>query len=218
VYVQFAKAREEQGQLAEAAAEYERAGDSAAAVRLLLAVGSADKAFATARSSGRPGAAALIVKHCVARSDWAGAVEFNVVAGNYAAAWQIAQTHSQMDTYAAAIGTGAPAATHAQVAVYFQNVKEHFKAACQYELAGNTLSAVSQFMAHVKKVRASRTHRLPRAARSRGGAPAQAPAHARAHAAACRCRPWRARRRRSARWRSFRVRRPTTRGAWHAWC
>ena len=65
---------------------------------------------------------------------------------------QVAQTHGQMDTYATSLGPTAPAEQHAQVAVCFQNVKEHFKAAEQFALAGNQLSAVSQYMAHTKKV------------------------------------------------------------------
>lgn len=60
-----------------------------------------------------------------------------------------------MDTYASSLGPSAPAEQHAQVAVCFQNVKEHFKAAAQFELAGNQLSAVSQYMAHAKKVLSS---------------------------------------------------------------
>jgi hypothetical protein len=65
---------------------------------------------------------------------------------------QIAQTHGEIDTYASSLGPTAPAQQHAQVAVCFQNIKEHFKAAIQFELAGNQLSAVSQYMAHAKKV------------------------------------------------------------------
>lgn len=201
--MQFAKVREEQGHLAEAAVEYERAGDAASSVRLLLETGNVNKAFGVSRRSGSATAAALIVKHCVGQSNWAGAVEFSIIAGDYNSAWQVqhpsvnshhnavrfpkhgpctnkscdrksyycmvtcvstparthvlaamqvAQTHGEMDTYATSLGSIAPVEQHAQVAVCFQNVKEHFKAAEQFELAGNQLSAVSQYMAHAKKV------------------------------------------------------------------
>jgi hypothetical protein len=65
---------------------------------------------------------------------------------------QVAQTHGEMDIYASSLGPTAPAEQHAQVAVCFQNVKENFKAAEQFEKAGHQLSAVSQYMAHAKKV------------------------------------------------------------------
>ena len=71
--MQFAKVREEQGHLAEAAVEYERAGDAASSVRLLLETGNVNKAFGVSRRSGSATAAALIVKHCVGQSNWAGA-------------------------------------------------------------------------------------------------------------------------------------------------
>jgi hypothetical protein len=87
--MQFAKVREEQGQLAEAAVEYERGGDTESAVRLLLQESNVDKAFGISRRSGSATAAALIVKHSVEQSNWAGAVEFSIVAGDYSSAWQV---------------------------------------------------------------------------------------------------------------------------------
>lgn len=153
--LQYAKAMEDYGRFGVAAAEYERGGDVEAAVRLHLSnLNNANKAFALARCSGSVAAAAKIARHCAAASQWAGAVEFSVRAQDFNGAWQIAQTHQEMDAYAAALDSDAPPDMHAQVAVYFQNVKEHAKAAAQYEAAGNMLSAVSQLMAHSKRVRA----------------------------------------------------------------
>lgn len=151
--VQFAKAMEEDGQFQQAAAEYERGGDDEAAVRLCLSrLNNTDTAFALARRTGSVSAAALVARHCSATSAWAGAVEFSVRAHDFAGAWQIAQTHRQMDAYAAALDANASPEMRAQVAVYYQNVKEHAKAAKQFEAAGNMLSAVSQLMAHAKRV------------------------------------------------------------------
>ena len=87
--MQFAKAREEQGQLAEAAVEYDRGGDAESSVRLLLQTSNVNKAFGVSRRSGSPAAAALIVKYCVEQSNWAGAVEFSIMAGDYNSAWQV---------------------------------------------------------------------------------------------------------------------------------
>lgn len=154
VLTQFAKAMEEDGRFLEAVAEYERAGDDEAAVRLCLSqLNDAPRAFTLARRSGSIAAAALVARHCGTASLWAEAVEFSVRARDFAGAWQIAQTHREMDAYAAALDTDAPAEMRAQIAVFFQNVKEHGKAAEQFEAAGNMLSAVSQLMAHAKRVR-----------------------------------------------------------------
>lgn len=145
---------EEDGRFLQAAAEYERGGNEEAAVRLCLSeLNNPKKAFAMARRSGSVTAATLVAQHCGATSSWAGAVEFSVRARDFSGAWQIAQTHREMDVYAAALDSDAPAEMRAQVAVYFQNVKEHDKAATQFEAAGNMLSAVSQLMAHAKRVR-----------------------------------------------------------------
>lgn len=152
--LQYARAMEEDGRHLEAAAEFERAGDVEAAVRLYLSpLNNTNKAFALTRRSGSVAAATIVARHCSNTSSWAGAVEFGVRARDFSGAWQIAQTHREMDEYAAALDANAPPEMHAQVAVYFQNVKEHAKAAAQYEAAGNMLSAVSQLMAHSKRVR-----------------------------------------------------------------
>lgn len=87
--MQFAKVREEQGQPAEAAVEYERGGDAESAVRLLLQANNVNKAFGITRRSGSAAAAASIVKYCVQQSNWAGAVEFSILAGDYTSAWQV---------------------------------------------------------------------------------------------------------------------------------
>lgn len=145
---------EEDGRFLQAAAEYERGGDEEAAVRLCLSeLNDLNKAFAMARRSGSVAAATLVARHCGATSLWDEAVEFSVRARDFTGAWQIAQTHRKMDAYAAALDPDAPAEMRTQVAVYFQNVKEHAKAAKQFEAAGNMLSAVSQLMAHAKRVR-----------------------------------------------------------------
>lgn len=87
--MQFAKVREDQGQLTEASVEYERGGDAESAVRLLLQAADLSKALDIARRSCSPAAATLIVQHCLQESNWAGAVEFSILAGDYTSAWQV---------------------------------------------------------------------------------------------------------------------------------
>jgi phage gp37-like protein len=150
---QFAKAKEAEGQLPEAADAFERGGDIDSAVRIyLLKLNNSNKAFALARRSGSTTAAATLVRYCLSKSQWAGAVEFHMLAGQKAEALQVAQTHSEMDTYASCLKPGTSADMQTKVALYFQNHKQHDKAALQYELAGSLTSAVSQLMAHSKQV------------------------------------------------------------------
>ena len=155
-HMQYAKAKEAEGKHGEAADAYERGGDADAAVRLLISrLDNPTRAFALARRAGSRAAAELLVQHCMATSNWAGAVEFLMHAGEDAEALQVAQTHAAMDTYAACLSKDAPAAVRTKVAMYFQNQGEHNKAAAQHELAGSLTSCVSQLLAHAKKVRSS---------------------------------------------------------------
>jgi hypothetical protein len=89
----MAKAQEADGKLAEAADLFERCGDIDAAVRLLLLkLGNSDKAFALARRSGNVAAAGTLVRYCLSKSDWAGAVELHMLAGDAAEALQVRTT------------------------------------------------------------------------------------------------------------------------------
>lgn len=47
------------------------------------------KAFALARRAGSASAAGILVRHCLETSNWAGAVEFHMLAGEDAEALQV---------------------------------------------------------------------------------------------------------------------------------
>jgi WD repeat-containing protein 19 len=120
--MQFAKAKEAEGNFQDAVDSYERAGDSSAMVRLLLdKLNNANKAFAIARTSRNKASASMVARYCLSKSNWENAVEFLMDSGERDEAWALAQTHGVMHAYSQALGDDATPAMHAKVALYYQN-------------------------------------------------------------------------------------------------
>eukprot|EP00955_Chlamydomonas_euryale_P009184 98506-Chlamydomonas_euryale.AAC.1 len=101
LHLQFAKAKEAEGRYAEAAVAYEAAGDMDSVVRLSIdRLNAPTKAYAIVRRTRSVEAAALLTRWCLQAQDFAGAVEFLLLAGQMDQAFDIAQGHSEMDTFA----------------------------------------------------------------------------------------------------------------------
>jgi WD repeat-containing protein 19 len=152
--MQFAKGKEAEGKLEEAARAYERAQAFESAVSLyLIKLENAPKAFAIVRQSKCKAAAALAARACLQRSNWPAAVEFHVLAGDVEEGWQIAQVHEAVDAFALALPADAPKETRFRIAAYFKDRGWHQKAAEQFRLGGNLKDCISELVAQSKYVR-----------------------------------------------------------------
>lgn len=158
--MQFARAKEAEGRFLDAAAAFERGGDVDAAVRLHLhKLSNPAKAYALARASSSPTAAAAVAKAALQESLWPVAVEFLVRSGEAAEAWQVAQIHGAVDAFAAALPADAPQAVRAKVAQHYQGHELHSKAAEQFRLAGSLQACIGELVAAAGK--ASTIPRVP---------------------------------------------------------
>lgn len=127
--LQFAKAKEAEGRYADAAAAYEAAGDLDALVRLCLGpLGQPQRAFGLVRKSQSVAAADLLARHCLKEQNFAGAVEFLLLAGQTDAAFDTAQQRGEMDTFARVVAATASARDYQRIAAYYESRGEYEKA------------------------------------------------------------------------------------------
>lgn len=147
--LQFARAQEAAGQTREATVYYEKAGDSDAAIRLMLGTPEgAQQAMALARKARSSTSAPLLASHCLRNEDWAGACEFFLLQGRTEQAFEVATAHGVMDTFALHLPPDAPKDVHAQVALYFRDVRQHGKAARHFKLAEQLMECITSMAAH----------------------------------------------------------------------
>lgn len=101
LHIQFAKAKEAEGKYADAANAYEAAGDYDNVVRLCLdRINNPQKAYTLVRKSASVVGAGMLTKYCLQVNDWKGAVEFLLLAKQVDQAFDVAQAHQEMDTFA----------------------------------------------------------------------------------------------------------------------
>lgn len=135
--IQFAKAKEGEGKYADAAAAYEAAGDLDNVVRLCLdKLNNLQKACALVRRTQSVPSAQLVAKHCLQAGDFKGAVDFLLMARQMDQAFDIAQAHGVMDTFAAVLSSGAGGA--AAPAGELQRIAQYYESRGEYEKAADT--------------------------------------------------------------------------------
>ncbi|XRB18839.1 WD repeat-containing protein 19 [Pseudoscourfieldia marina] len=146
---QFARAQEAAQKYEEAAVAYERAGDTGNVVRLYLgALSMAQKAFAVARQSRNPEAAALVARHCQSTGDHRDAVEFLCLAGMVDEAFELAESQNEMDAFASAMK--ASSAATSKNSQHLIAAAKFFEAQGEFVRAGDVLYGCGQLNGALK--------------------------------------------------------------------
>ncbi|KAG1674427.1 hypothetical protein FOA52_012954 [Chlamydomonas sp. UWO 241] len=147
LHLQFAKAKEAENRFAEAAVAYEAAGDMDSVVRLSLErLNAPQRAYAIVRKTRSVEAAALLARFCLSSQDFAGAVEFLLLAGQMDQAFDIAQGHSEMDTFARIVQSTAKAVDYKRIAEYYESRGEYEKAGDMWAASEEDAKAVQLYL------------------------------------------------------------------------
>eukprot|EP00743_Colponemidia_sp_Colp-15_P004281 GILK01004618.1.p1 GENE.GILK01004618.1~~GILK01004618.1.p1 ORF type:complete len:1398 (-),score=319.35 GILK01004618.1:169-4362(-) len=147
LHLQYAKAKETEGQFAEAAAAYERAKDWSSVIRLNIEhLHNPEKAAALARQYPSGEAAEMVAQFCQTRRDFKGAIEFVLMAKRFNEAFDLAQAHDEMEYLSELIGSTASPEDLTRMAQYFESQKKYPKAGDCYQAAGNFQKALKLYL------------------------------------------------------------------------
>jgi WD repeat-containing protein 19 len=121
LHVQYARAKEAEGKYDEAAVAYEMAKDTDSVVRLLLRyLNNPQKAFALVRRTRSTEGALMVAKFCQSSGDFPAAIEFLLMARRQDEAFELAQVHEAMDTYALIVGQSGQPEDYEKLASYYE--------------------------------------------------------------------------------------------------
>ncbi|KAL0480339.1 hypothetical protein AKO1_007082 [Acrasis kona] len=133
IHIQLAKSREQEGKYAEAAKSYQDASDWLNVIRLNLThLNNATKAIEIVNKTKSTDGAAMIAKLCIDKKNYKRAVEFLIMAEDHDQAFELAQHHNEMSTYATAIGNKGSDDEYLSIAEYFENKGEAATSADYY--------------------------------------------------------------------------------------
>ncbi|KAL9647005.1 hypothetical protein ABK040_013859 [Willaertia magna] len=134
LHLQYAKAKELEGKYEEAATSYERAGDLNSVININLRfLNNIPKAIEIVKKTKTTDGANMIALFCKEKGDYKTAIEFLVMAEKQEDAFELAQTHDEMDTYARIIGDeGQAKDEYMYIAKYYESKMNLDKAADYY--------------------------------------------------------------------------------------
>jgi len=136
LHVNFAKAKEKQGQYKEAADAYEKGKDTDNLVRLCLEhLQLPQRAFSIVRDTRGTSSAKEIVKYCFKTTDFRSAIEFLLIAKENEKAVETAREHDLIDSLALFLGKDGSKSEYMEIARHYENKHESEKAAEYYEKA-----------------------------------------------------------------------------------
>ena len=121
IHYAFAKTREAEGNVDDALTAYGRAGDEDARIRLLLSTGRNIEAEEIVKETGSQDGADRIARYYIKKGDYGSAIEFLVLSDCNTEAFQLAQQHSQMETYADIIADRGGIDDFKSIAIHFEN-------------------------------------------------------------------------------------------------
>jgi WD repeat-containing protein 19 len=148
LHAQYAKAKEAEGDFAEAARAYERARDGDSVVRLLLGpLRSSERALELVRASASASGAQLVAAFCQTSGDYRGAIEFLLLAKRSDEAFSLALAHRCMDAYCAILGDRCSAEEAGAIARHFETAGNFARAGEYYALASAYGKALKHFLA-----------------------------------------------------------------------
>ncbi|KAJ8298131.1 hypothetical protein KUTeg_024662 [Tegillarca granosa] len=147
IHTQYAKAKEADGRYKEAADAYRRAKDWDNVIRINLDyLQNPEEAVKIVRETQSIEGAKLVAKFFQRLNDYSSAIQFLVMSKCNDEAFQLAQTHNQMETYADIIGPDATPEDYQSIALYFENEKNHFLSGKFFLLCGQYNRAMKHFL------------------------------------------------------------------------
>ncbi|KAJ3055204.1 WD repeat-containing protein 19 [Rhizophlyctis rosea] len=147
VFGQYAKAKEAEGQYAEAASAYEKARDYDALVRLMVdRLQNIDGAVAIVRKTRSRESAKLVAKYFMSQRDYQSVVEFYLMAGMGSEAFELAQQQGVMEHYAELVKEDTDQATLHNIATYFETHNQSLMAGRYHLLAEDYTRALKMFL------------------------------------------------------------------------
>jgi WD repeat-containing protein 19 len=129
---QLARAKENEGKLQEAAKSYEDAGDIMNVVRLNLQLNNTTRAIDIVKRTKSTDGAAMIAKYCLEKKNYKKAIEFLILAENNDEAFDVAQAHDEMATYATSVGDNGTGDEYLSIAHFYETKGEFGRAADYY--------------------------------------------------------------------------------------
>lgn len=133
LHSQYARAKEVEGNFAEAAAAYEVANNVEAVVRInLQKLNNPQKAFALVRKTHSIESANLVAQFCKEKRDHRNTIEFLLYAKRMEEAFDIAEANDAMGIFVKLLGDGAPAAEYLKAARFYESRGEHEQAGDLY--------------------------------------------------------------------------------------
>ncbi|PAA79483.1 hypothetical protein BOX15_Mlig021619g2, partial [Macrostomum lignano] len=147
LHLQYAKAREAEGRYRDAVEAYKTAKEWESVIRVCLDhLSDPEQAVKVVRESGSVEGAKLVANFFIKLSDYSSAIQFLVMSKCLIEAFQLAQKHGQMETYADIIGEdGATTDDYLSIAKHFENDRNSYLAGKFYLLAGNYERALKHF-------------------------------------------------------------------------
>eukprot|EP01012_Entosiphon_sulcatum_P034005 TRINITY_DN4306_c0_g1_i1.p1 TRINITY_DN4306_c0_g1~~TRINITY_DN4306_c0_g1_i1.p1 ORF type:complete len:1383 (+),score=422.30 TRINITY_DN4306_c0_g1_i1:301-4449(+) len=125
----YARAKEKDGSYKEAEEAYEKAGDMDAVIRLNVDhLDNLAKAHVIVRKTKSVEGAALVAKRCKKQGDYKTAIEFLLLAKNASEAFELAQQHAEMQTYAEALGPSGTSEDYLAIANYYESKGDYANA------------------------------------------------------------------------------------------
>eukprot|EP00899_Mesostigma_viride_P009995 jgi/Mesvir1/18998/Mv18958-RA.1 len=147
LHAMYGRAKEAERKYEEAANAYEAAGDLDAVIRIHLEhLKNPQKAFTLARKSKSIEGTNMVANYCMVNQDVATAIEFLVLGKRSEDAFQLAQAHEQMDSYAAQLGTTASLDEYKRLAKYYEMRSNYGMAGRMFELCGQPGLALKLYL------------------------------------------------------------------------
>ncbi|XP_033742140.1 WD repeat-containing protein 19-like isoform X1 [Pecten maximus] len=147
IHAQYAKAKEADGRYKEAADAYKQAKDWDNVIRINLDyLQNPEEAVRIVRDIQSIEGAKMVAKFFQKLNDYSSAIQFLVMSKCNDEAFQLAQTHNQMETYADIIGPDATPEDYQSIALYFENEKNHFLSGKFFLLSGQYSRAMKHFL------------------------------------------------------------------------
>ena len=144
---QYAKAKEAVKDYKAAIVAYEAAKDMDAVVRIYLDhLDNPELAFAIVRSTSSANAAQMVASYCRVKGNWAGAIEFLLLAKRGDEAFMLAEKHDEMAVYADAIKDKGSGSEYIKIAKYYEEKAEWGKAGDFLAMCGKYHHALKLFL------------------------------------------------------------------------
>jgi WD repeat-containing protein 19 len=147
LHLQFATAKEAQGDFAAAASSYEAGRDLDSVIRLLLdKLSSPERAFSLVRQSRSAQGAQRVARYAQTVGDSRAAIEFLLMARRSDEAFALAQTHNEMGVYAKVLGAEISPEEAVNIARYYEARSEWADAGTFYAAAAQYAKALKLFL------------------------------------------------------------------------